>query len=134
MFFESHLCSCFSLFLREGGERSLAMKFEINIMDTEVFKEYNHSGRYGYICRVSKKASKISPRKCAVWFAKNHRLYRTRRFIMVTETRDDARILALHFRHDKSFTGIPIRRFDAPEAKTCFSEQCVNKLHALVVM
>ena len=107
---------------------------EIYIMDKKAFANYNREGRYGYICRVKKQVTSISPTKCALWFAKNRHRYGTRRFIMVTETRHQAMIIGFKFRMSGCFKGVLIRNIEADEAALFCSEKPVKRTASLAVL
>lgn len=108
--------------------------FAIDVMSKESFLAYNHKGRYGYICKVTKPVLGISSKKCAIWFNKNHRKYYTRRFIMVTETRADAVVLTRHLKEEPALKNNPVHYIKMEEAAEAAPEKGVSKLHALVAI
>lgn len=108
--------------------------FVIEITTTSDFAKYSHEGRYGYVCKLTKNANDISARKCALWFAANHRRFRTRRFIMVAPDRFQAVILRRHFINDSAFANIPVRIVSRTEASEACSEKAVSKYRSLAVV
>lgn len=108
--------------------------FAIDIMSKESFLAYNHKGRYGYICKVTKPVLSISTKKCAIWFNKNHRNYFTRRFIMVTETKADAIVLYRHMKEEPALKNCQVHYVKMEEAAEAAPEKGVSKLHALTVI
>lgn len=108
--------------------------FAVDVMSKESFLAYNHQGRYGYICKVTKPVLGISTKKCAIWFYKNHRKYFTRRFIMVTETKADAIVLYRHLKEEPALKNNPVHHIKMEEAAEAAPEKGVSKLHALVAI